>query len=300
MAAAMAQQDLTSKNPIVLQEPSSTKLVVPACCLRAACLISFDRLAAGKWAVLHCSSCRGFVSVKWDWSNAVFDWPPQKAAAAAADALVQGLDRAQTQAAEQITIHLSHCSDPIAIKQNPTALKGAKIRVGAAVWDGAYVLASYLDAQPQGAFTGLRCVELGCGCGLLGLLLARLGAAAVYLTDKPQHIVGPRVNAAKNKLLAPAAPARAAAAAGSAAAGQDANGAQQAQAHAQVQVQQQQASAAVVQVVGLDWEDQQSLAQSVAAIRAQGDVDLIVASDCIYPGRPAVRETIPCCLVKGN
>jgi predicted nicotinamide N-methyase len=163
-------------------------------------------------------------------------------------------------------VHLSHCSEPVTIKQNPTALKpGAKIRVGAAVWDGAYVLASYLDAQPPGTFTGLRCVELGCGCGLLGLVLARLGGAAVYLTDKPQLLTGPRVNAAKNKLLAAQPPPAA--------------GAQQ-----QQQQQQQQPSAAVVQVCALDWEDQQTMAQSVAAIRAQGRVDVIVASDCIYPG----------------
>lgn len=83
----------------------------------------------------------------------------------------------------------------------------AHVSAGAAVWDGAYVLAAYLDSQPPGTFAGLRCVELGCGCGLLGLVLARLGAGAVYLTDKQQHLVGPRVNAAKNKLLAPAAPA---------------------------------------------------------------------------------------------
>lgn len=178
----------------------------------------------------------------------------------------QGLDRAQTQAAEQITVHLSHCSEPVTIKQNPTALKpGAKIRVGAAVWDGAYVLAAYLDAQPPGAFTGLRCVELGCGCGLLGLVLARLGAAAVYLTDKPQLLTGPRVNAAKNKLLA-AQPPPPAAAAG-----------------VQPQ-QQQQPSAAVVQVCAIDWEDQEAVAQAVDTIRAQGQVDVIVASDCIYPG----------------
>jgi predicted nicotinamide N-methyase len=179
----------------------------------------------------------------------------------------QGLDRAQTQAADQITVQLNDSSN-ITIKQNPTALKGAKIRVGAAVWDGAYVLASYLNAQPQGTFQGLRCVELGCGCGLLGLLLARLGASAVYLTDKSQYLVGPRVNAAKNKLLAPAAQV----------------GAQQQQQLQQQAREQQQQQPAVVQVVGLDWEDQQAMAEAVAAIRAQGQIDLIVASDCIYPG----------------
>jgi hypothetical protein len=48
----------------------------------------------------------------------------------------------------------------------------------------------------------------------------------------------------------------------------------------------------VVQVVPLDWEDESAMGQSVAAIRAQGQVDLIVASDCIYPGGKA-RVTQP-------
>jgi predicted nicotinamide N-methyase len=220
----------------------------------------------------------------------------------------QGLDRAQTQAADQITVHLTHSSDGVVIKQNPTALKGAHIRVGAAVWDGAYVLAAYLDAQPAGSFQGLRCVELGCGCGLLGLVLARLGAAAVYVTDKAQHLVGPRVNAAKNRLLAPAAaaaaPVRPPPRTLATQEGTAAGGSQQAAPSQQQQQQQQQStctpqqpaqqpqssaaaassSPAVVQVAPLDWEDESAMGQSVAAIRTQGQIDLIVASDCIYPG----------------
>jgi len=206
--------------------------------------------------------------------------------------LLQGLDRAQTQAADQVVVHLTHSSNGITIKQNPTALRGAKIRVGAAVWDGAYVLAAYLDAQPAGSFKGLRCVELGCGCGLLALVLARLGAAAVYATDKPQHIVGPRVNAAKNKLLAAAPPATAARAAQPAVApaAEHAVTNQQGQQGSQQQQQQhgptspQESLQAVVHVMGLDWEDAASMQQSVASITAAGPIDLIVASDCIYPG----------------
>lgn len=218
----------------------------------------------------------------------------------------QGLDRAQTQAADQVTVHLtnspSDCS--IIIKQNPTALKGSRVRVGAAVWDGAYVLAAYLDAQPAGSFRDMRCVELGCGCGLLGLVLARLGASAVYLTDKPQFVVGPRVNAAKNKLLASAA-AGVAAAAGRRTlppqqkqhqqqqvpspqeTSQQQSPSQQQQQQLQQQQsppQQQQQEQQVVHVLGLDWEDAASLQQAAAVITAQGPIDLIVASDCIYPG----------------
>jgi hypothetical protein len=122
---------------------------------------------------------------------------------------------------------------------------------------------------------GLRCVELGAGMGLVGLVLARLGAA-VYLTDKPAMTVHARVNAAKNKLLAAAAPA---AADGPAAA---------APAATAVKQQQQQPavicpSAGSVTVVGLDWEDTAAAAAAAARITSQGPIDLIVATDCIYP-----------------
>lgn len=41
----------------------------------------------------------------------------------------------------------------------------------------------YAAAQPETRFLGSRCIELGSGPGLVGLLLARLGAH-VIITDK--------------------------------------------------------------------------------------------------------------------
>lgn len=66
---------------------------------------------------------------------------------------LEGLDRAQTQAADLVTVQLQH-GQAVTLKQNPTALKGSNVRVGACAWDGAYVLSAYLDAQPPGAFAG--------------------------------------------------------------------------------------------------------------------------------------------------
>jgi hypothetical protein len=132
-----------------------------------------------------------------------------------------------------------------------------------------YMLAALLLA-------GLRCVELGAGMGLVGLVLARLGAA-VYLTDKPAMTVHARVNAAKNKLLAAAAPA---------AAGGHAAAAREAIPVTQPHIQQQQAvvcPSGGVTVVGLDWEDAAGAAAAAASITAQGLIDLVVATDCIYP-----------------
>ncbi|KAF6266019.1 hypothetical protein COO60DRAFT_639271 [Scenedesmus sp. NREL 46B-D3] len=177
-----------------------------------------------------------------------------------------GVDRAQTQAADLVTVQLQH-GQPVTLKQNPTALKGSNVRVGACAWDGAYVLAAYLDAQPPGTFAGLRCVELGAGMGLVGLVAARLGAA-VYLTDKPAMTVHARVNAAKNRLLAAATPAAASAVVGG-------------KQPPQLDVVCPGPGAAAV--VGLDWEDAAAAAAAAASMTAQGPIDLVVATDCIYP-----------------
>lgn len=210
-----------------------------------------------------------------------------------------GLDRAQTQAADLVTVELSSAAvdaaeaaaaaadraagaaaaaaapATVVLKQNPAALRPGGVggvRLGACAWDGAFVLAAYLDSQPAGSFAGLRAVELGAGMALPGLVLARLGAA-VYVTDKPASAVFARVNAGKNRLLA-AAPAPAPLVRGqphaAAAAGQQ---------------QQQVAAPALgsVAVLGLDWEDEASAAAIAAGITAGGPVDLVVGTDCIYP-----------------
>jgi predicted nicotinamide N-methyase len=55
------------------------------------------------------------------------------------------------------------------------------------LWDGAFLLARYLenhDAFPIGFWQGLRCLELGAGCGLVGLVAWLLGGD-VTLTDLP-------------------------------------------------------------------------------------------------------------------
>eukprot|EP00878_Enallax_costatus_P032501 GHUV01035721.1.p1 GENE.GHUV01035721.1~~GHUV01035721.1.p1 ORF type:complete len:211 (+),score=81.52 GHUV01035721.1:466-1098(+) len=112
---------------------------------------------------------------------------------------------------------------------------------------------------------GQRCVELGAGMGLVGLVLARLGAA-VYLTDKPSMTVHARVNAAKNKLLAASCPV----AVDTNNSRPSSNGMLAAQA------------AGTAAVAGLDWEDLESVTNAAAAITSQGPIDLIVATDCIY------------------
>ncbi|DBA83657.1 TPA: hypothetical protein ACH3X1_006213 [Trebouxia sp. C0004] len=83
--------------------------------------------------------------------------------------------------------------------KQPRSLTGARLGVGACLWDGAFVLTAYIAAQPVDTYAGKRCIELGAGVGLVGLALARLGAQ-VTLTDKPILLGLLRGNVAKNWL----------------------------------------------------------------------------------------------------
>lgn len=162
---------------------------------------------------------------------------------------LDGPDRAQTQAADLLTVELQNGAC-VTVKQNPVALKGANIRVGACAWDGALVMAAYLDAQPPGEISGLRCVELGAGVGLVGLVLARLGAH-VTLTDRPQATSFARMSTGKSKLLPSS---------GAAASSQENSGS--------------------VRIEGLEWGAPGYM--DVVASLASAGVDLVVATDCVY------------------
>ena len=54
---------------------------------------------------------------------------------------------------------------------------------GGAVWPPALLLAEYLDTQRLVDLTACRVLELGAGCGVVGLVASRLGAKSVTLTD---------------------------------------------------------------------------------------------------------------------
>jgi predicted nicotinamide N-methyase len=58
----------------------------------------------------------------------------------------------------------------------PKALNASRMGVGACVWEGEMLLAAYLASMPRHRFQGARCVELGCGPGLAGMVLAKMGA----------------------------------------------------------------------------------------------------------------------------
>lgn len=61
---------------------------------------------------------------------------------------------------------------------------------GLKLWDGAFLLARYLEngvTFPAGFWCNKRCVELGSGCGLVGIVAWLLGAR-VILTDMPSAV----------------------------------------------------------------------------------------------------------------
>ena len=71
---------------------------------------------------------------------------------------------------------------PLRLQQEPHALGAARMGVGACLWEGELLLAAYLASLPAHRFMGARVVELGSGPGLVGLMLARMGAKVV-ITD---------------------------------------------------------------------------------------------------------------------
>lgn len=54
---------------------------------------------------------------------------------------------------------------------------------GAAVWTAGNSLSAFLATEGGAMVRGRRCIELGCGTGLCGIVAARLGATEVLLTD---------------------------------------------------------------------------------------------------------------------
>mmetsp|Transcript_3808 Transcript_3808/g.5827 ORF Transcript_3808/g.5827 Transcript_3808/m.5827 type:complete len:334 (-) Transcript_3808:354-1355(-) len=68
---------------------------------------------------------------------------------------------------------------------------------GVNVWDSAILLARYLEKQPV-IVKGKRILELGSGCGLLGIVAGILGANQVVMTDLPYALPLMKLNVGYN------------------------------------------------------------------------------------------------------
>lgn len=68
------------------------------------------------------------------------------------------------------------------------------------VWDGAILLARYLEQRPS-IVRGLSVLELGAGCGLVGIVAGVLGARAVILTDLPTELKRLEQNVNRNRAI---------------------------------------------------------------------------------------------------
>ncbi|XP_032226076.1 protein N-lysine methyltransferase METTL21A [Nematostella vectensis] len=90
-------------------------------------------------------------------------------------------EKARYEAPYEIDIERPHKCDKIRITlaQSPAA-------IGTTVWDGSIALAKMFDTNPEYPPERLRessVLELGAGCGLVGIYLCLLGARTTVLTD---------------------------------------------------------------------------------------------------------------------
>ncbi|KAK9832148.1 hypothetical protein WJX74_000691 [Apatococcus lobatus] len=170
---------------------------------------------------------------------------------------LDGLDRWEVHAAHSLWVEAAGCK--LKLQQEPHALAASRVGVGACAWDSAFMLLAYFEQQDTSKWRSCRVVELGAGIGLLGTVLAQLGAQVV-LTDQASVMPLLTSNVAANDMKGQAGsvhlPWRA-------------------------------------QAMQLDWDLPQDREGVLAAVG--GHVDLILAADCCYVdegGRSANAATI--------
>ncbi|KAL3160989.1 hypothetical protein ABBQ38_009378 [Trebouxia sp. C0009 RCD-2024] len=82
-----------------------------------------------------------------------------------------------TQNLHGTTVH--HLFGLITLKLAVNLFEGA---TGCHEWEAGFMLAEFVLSN-AGLFRGQECLELGCGAGVVGVALSRVGAAVVHLTD---------------------------------------------------------------------------------------------------------------------
>lgn len=91
------------------------------------------------------------------------------------------------------SVYTTATGDALTIVERPAAGIGHKL------WDCSRVTARYLEANSRKLpIRNKRWIELGAGCGLLGQVLALLGAREVVLTDLPELVDNLRSQVRRN------------------------------------------------------------------------------------------------------
>ncbi|GJP47958.1 hypothetical protein CLOM_g7125 [Closterium sp. NIES-68] len=84
------------------------------------------------------------------------------------------------------TVRIEACGQVLDMLQSPSCLVRPGV-TGSVLWDSGVVLAKALEHLADSArlpIRGSRCLELGAGCGLVGIVAALLGASHVHITDQ--------------------------------------------------------------------------------------------------------------------
>jgi 2-polyprenyl-3-methyl-5-hydroxy-6-metoxy-1,4-benzoquinol methylase len=93
------------------------------------------------------------------------------------------------------TVHEFECENggPVLILENrafggqSTCKQDGTLKTGGIVWDAAHCLVDLMQRLGPGVFRGKSVLELGAGCGYVGIVAARMGAI-VTVTDRVDHI----------------------------------------------------------------------------------------------------------------
>ncbi|KAG5178951.1 putative methyltransferase-domain-containing protein [Tribonema minus] len=109
----------------------------------------------------------------------------------------------------QMTLKVTSLANEALPLEMLLALEARKHEIsGQRLWEGSLLLCNHVIAHFAHAIVGKRVLELGAGCGIVGLTCAKLGAAEVYITDgdaKCLPLIGQNITANNLSAVAKAA-----------------------------------------------------------------------------------------------